>query len=547
MAQKYILAHDTGTGGDKAVLTDLQGRIVASAYEPYEVYYPRSDWAEQDPDELWRAFAATSREVIEAAAIDPAEVAGVGVSAQMFNLLPVDEQCRPVSRMLSWQDVRSVVQADRLLTPETRAFLFEHTANVPTAKDVLPKILWLKEERPDLWERTRWLFDCKEYILFKLTGVVGIDWHGASVFFLFDPHGKTWDKEVCERLGIPVEKLPPTFPPTDVIGEVTPAAAAQTGLLAGTPVVICAGDVAVAQSGSGANREGKAHLCIGTATWVGVSSATLRNDPDTPFWALNHIDPHKWVIAGEMESGGGALQWYRNLLGAEEAREARERGISTYRVLDELAASAPAGSDDLYFTPWLAGERAPVLDHYARGAFLGLSLGHTRAHLTRSVMEGVALHIRWIIEAMEHVGFAIDAMQAIGGGSASPLWTRNHRRRHGPAPERRGASPRGRRHGRRPGRRGRPGRLPGHGRRRRPDRGQAHHGAPGDRGRASTSACTRPFDASTRPWPRSTDRARPRCRRGATRGGRAASARRAPAARFSGCPKAALRRPTRDG
>ena len=423
MAQRYILAHDTGTGGDKAVLTDLQGRIVQSAYEPYEVCYPRSDWAEQDPDELWRAFAATSREVIEAAGIDPAEVAGVGVSAQMFNLLPVDEQCRPVSRMLSWQDVRSVVQADRLLTPETRAFLYEHTANVPTAKDVLPKILWLREERPDLWERTRWLFDCKEYILFKLTGVVGIDWHGASVFFLFDPHKKTWDKEVCDRLGIPIEKLPPTYPPTEVIGEVTPEAAAQTGLRAGTPVVICAGDVAVAQSGSGANREGKAHLCIGTATWVGVSSATLRNDPDTPFWALNHIDPQKWVIAGEMESGGGALQWYRNLLGAEEARAARERGISTYRVLDELAASAPAGSADLYFTPWLAGERAPVLDHYARGAFLGLSLGHTRAHLTRSVMEGVAFHIRWIIEAMEHVGFSIDAVQAIGGGSASPLWT----------------------------------------------------------------------------------------------------------------------------
>jgi xylulokinase len=423
MSKKYILAHDTGTGGDKAVLTDLEGRVVRSAYEPYEVNYPRSDWAEQDPDELWGAFATTTRRVIEESGIDPDEVAGVGISAQMFNLLPVDEECRPVTPMMSWLDVRSVRQADRVLAPDTRAFLFEHTANVPTAKDVIPKILWLKEERPDLWDRTRWLFDCKEYILYKLTGVVGIDWHGASVFFLFDPHRKTWDEEVCARLGIPVEKLPPAFPSTQVVGEVTPEAAGQTGLRPGTPVVICAGDVAVAQSGSGANREGKAHLCIGTATWVGVSSATLRNDPDTPFWALNHIDPAKWVIAGEMETGGGALQWYRNLLGADEARQAKERGISTYRVLDELAAAAPPGSDDLVFTPWLSGERAPVLDHYARGGFLGLSLGHTRAHLIRSVMEGVAYHIRWIIEAMEHVGFSIDAMQAIGGGSVSPLWT----------------------------------------------------------------------------------------------------------------------------
>jgi len=423
MSKKYILAHDTGTGGDKAVLTDLEGRVVEAAYQPYEVYYPRPDWAEQDPDELWQAFAATTREVIRKSGIDPGEVLGVGVSAQMFNLLPVDEDCRPVTRMLSWLDVRSVAQADRVLSPDTRAFLYERTANVPTAKDVVPKILWLKEERPDLWERTRWLLDCKEYILFKLTGVVGIDWHGASVFFLFNPYEKTWDEQVCARLGIPIDKLPPTHPPTQVIGEVTAGAAEQTGLQAGTPVVICAGDVAVAQSGSGANHEGKAHLCIGTATWVGVSSTTLRNDPDTPFWALNHIDPQKWVIAGEMETGGGALQWYRNLLGGEEARVARERGVSTYQVLDELAAAAPPGSDNLIFTPWLSGERAPVLDHYLRGGFVGLSLGHTRAHLTRSVMEGVAFHIRWIIEAMEHVGFDIAAMQAIGGGSASSLFT----------------------------------------------------------------------------------------------------------------------------
>jgi xylulokinase len=422
MPKQYILAHDTGTGGDKAVLTDLEGRVVASAYRPYEVYYPRPGWAEQDPDELWEAVAATTRQVLDESRVRPDEVIGVGISAQMFNLLPVDEDCRPVTRMLSWLDVRSVRQADRVLEPATRSLIFDHTANVPTAKDVIPKILWLKEERPDLWERTRWLLDCKEYIVFKLTGQVAIDWHGASVFFLFDPHEKTWDAEVCERLGIPVEKLPPAYPSTHVIGEVSPEAARLTGLLPGTPVVLCAGDVAVAQSGSGANREGKAHLCIGTATWVGVSSATLRNDPERPFWALNHIDPAKWVIAGEMETGGGSLQWYRDLFAGDEVRVAEKRGVGTYQVLDELAEQVPAGSDGLVFTPWLSGERAPVLDHYARGGFLGLSLGHNRGHLARSVMEGVAYHVRWIIQAMEDVGFAIGDLQAIGGGSVGAVW-----------------------------------------------------------------------------------------------------------------------------
>jgi xylulokinase len=423
MKSQYILAHDTGTGGDKAVLTDLQGHVVASAYQPYEIYTPRPDWAEQDPEELWSAVVATTCQVIQQAGIAPGEILGVGISAQMFNLLPVDERCRPVTRMLSWLDVRSVEQADRVLAGDTPRFLFDHTANIPTAKDIVPKILWLKEARPDLWQRTRWLFDCKEYILFRLTGQVGIDWHGASVFFLFNAQHKTWDSEVCERLGIPLEKLPPAYPCTQVLGEVTPEAAQATGLLAGTPVVICAGDVAVAQTGSGANRDGRSHLCIGTATWVGVSTSSLRNDPHKPFWALNHIDPLKWMVAGEMETGGGALQWYRKLFAQEEARLAKERGVSTYQVLDELAASAPPGSNKLFFTPWLSGERAPVLDHYARGGFLGLSLGHTRADLARAVMEGVAYHVRWIIEAMQVTGFPIAEMQAIGGGSASPVWT----------------------------------------------------------------------------------------------------------------------------
>ena len=150
--------------------------------------------------------------MLEKSGIDPADVAGVGVSAQMFNLLPVDEACRPVTRMLSWLDVRSVEQADRIAGDEMHAFLFDHTVNVPTAKDIIPKILWLRDKRPDLWDRTRWLLDCKEYILFKLTGQIGIDWHGASVFFLFDPHRKVWDEEVCARLGIPVDKLPPAWP-----------------------------------------------------------------------------------------------------------------------------------------------------------------------------------------------------------------------------------------------------------------------------------------------------------------------------------------------
>jgi xylulokinase len=187
-------------------------------------------------------------------------------------------------------------------------------------------------------------------------------------------------------------------------------------------VVICAGDVAVAQAGAGANQEGKVHLCIGTATWVGISTSTFRNDPEKPFWGLNHIDPDKYIIAGEMETGGGALMWFRDVVCQEEQRQALAAGKSSYDLLTVMAGSVPPGSDKLIFLPWLSGERAPVLDHYARGGYIGLTMSHNKTHMTRAVMEGVAYHLRWICEAMEKTGFVINSFNGIGGGCNSPVW-----------------------------------------------------------------------------------------------------------------------------
>jgi xylulokinase len=347
----------------------------------------------------------------------------VGISAQMFNLLPVDEACRPITPLLSWLDTRSIKQADRIWDGDTARILFDNTGNIPTAKDIIPKVLWLKEEHPELWDKTYKLLDCKEYILYRLIGKIVTDWHGASVYFLFDPQKKAWSSEACHRLGIPMDKLPEAHPCTEVIGEVTSEAAKQTGLAAGTPVVACAGDVAVAQTGSGANAAGKAHLCVGTATWLGVSCATFINDPQRPLWGLNHIDPGKWIIAGEMETGGGALMWFRDVFCQDEIRQAKVEGVSAYELLSRMADQVEPGSDRLLFGPWLSGERAPVLDHYARGAFVGLSMGHTKSHLIRAVMEGVGYHIRWICQSMEGLGLPIGQINAIGGGSTSPTWT----------------------------------------------------------------------------------------------------------------------------
>jgi xylulokinase len=372
---------------------------------------------------LWRTCATTTRQVIERAGVDPEDILGVGISAQMFNLLPVDDACRPLTPLLSWLDVRSIKQADRIWEGDTARMLYDHTGNIPTAKDIIPKALWLKEERPEVWDKTFKLLDCKEYILYQLTGKIVTDWHGASVYFLFDPQRRAWSREACDELGIPIDKLPEAHPCTEVIGVVTPEAAEHTGLAPGTPVVVCAGDVAVAQTGSGANAAGKAHLCVGTATWLGVSSTTFVNNPHRPLWGLSHIDPSKWIIAGEMETGGGALMWFRDVFCQDEIRQAKVEGVSAYELLSRKAAQVEPGSDRLLFAPWLSGERAPVLDHYARGAFVGLSMSHTKSHLIRAVMEGVAFHIRWICQSMEELGLSIGQVNAIGGGSTSATWT----------------------------------------------------------------------------------------------------------------------------
>lgn len=188
--KKYILAHDTGTGGNKAVLCDLRGSVLHSVYRSYKISYPQHEWVEQDPDELWETVAATSLQLIHESGIEPKAIMGVGISAQMWNTLPVDEKGLPLTPMLSWLDLRSVKQADRINTGDMPAFIYKHTGNIPTAKDCIPKTLWLKEERPEIWEQTAYILDCKEYILFKLIGKIAIDWVGASVYFLFNPFTK---------------------------------------------------------------------------------------------------------------------------------------------------------------------------------------------------------------------------------------------------------------------------------------------------------------------------------------------------------------------
>ncbi len=423
MTRRYIIAHDVGTGGDKAILADVRGRVITSSYQPYDVTFPSHGAAEQDPDMLWLAVVHTTRDLLSSSGIDPRDIIGIGISAQAFNLLPVDEKGQPVMNMIGWMDLRCSRQAEHLLKTVDTDLLYQGTGNLPRAKDVIPKILWLKEERPDLWKRTHLLINCKEYIIHKLTGKYAMDWHSASIFFLFDSKNKTWSRQACEALGIPHQMLPQTFPSSTRIGDVTNAAAQEIGLKEGTPVILCPADIAAAQLGCGAAKDQYASLSLGTGGWVCVSSNHFHNSAEQPFWALGHIDPEMWIIGAGMDTAGGGLVWLRQVLFHERAQQGGGSGADLYQFINQAAASIAPGPCGLFFIPWIYGERGHMgLDHYLRGAFIGLDMEHGRGMMARAVMEGTAYQFRWMIESLEEVGLTIHELKLIGGGSSSPVW-----------------------------------------------------------------------------------------------------------------------------
>ena len=413
-ASRFVLGHDVGTSGDKAVLCDLEGHTVASAYQAYPLSRPRSGWAEQDPDALVAAVHATSRQLVEEAGLGAGDILGIGVSAQMFNVIAVDAAGEPLSPLLSWLDARSTQQADRISERLGFDQQFERFGNVFTAKDIVPKILWLQDEMPDAWQRAAAFLDCKDYLNARLTGEVATDHAGASAYFLYDVVKRQWDREAARDLGIPLERLPGVRPATVALAGLGSAAARVMGIAAGTPVVVSAGDVPAGQVGAGAARPGEAHLSLGTASYYGITVDEPLRDPGRRLGVLCHMDPTRWLLWAEMETGGGALSWWREVLGGL-GRSGGGEPVTAGEV-DRLASTVTPEETDVLFAPWLSGERVPLWDHHARGAFVGLGLHHRAGHLTRAVMEGVAYHLRWVLEYAEAFGVTVGEIRVIGGG-----------------------------------------------------------------------------------------------------------------------------------
>lgn len=407
----YFLGIDVGTTGAKAVLINQEGRVVSSASVEYPLYNPYPGWSEQNPEDWWQATVSAIREVIAQAGIRPSLVAGVGLSGQMHGsvfLGPHNEVIRPA---ILWNDQRTTQQCEWITQQVGAEKVRQITANPVLTGFTAPKIIWLRENEPHHYAQVHKVLLPKDYIRFRLTGVYATDVADASGTSLLNVPQRQWSEEILQALDIPRSWLPEVYESPQVTGHIHQEASGETGLPVGTPVVAGAGDQAAGAVGTGIVEPGIVSSTVGTSGVVFAFSDQPRVDPQGRVHTFCHAVPGKWHVMGVMLSAGGSLRWLRDLLDTGD-----------YHHLTQEAGKIPAGCEGLIFLPYLTGERTPHADPHARGVFFGLSLRHTRAHLVRAVLEGVAYGLRDSFEILEEMGVPMEQVRASGGGARSPLW-----------------------------------------------------------------------------------------------------------------------------
>lgn len=413
--RRHFLAFDIGTSGVKAVVVDAGGALLDSSYRGYGLQMVDGGGVEQDLDLIITSSLEAAGELL--GRVDGVAVDGISVTAQMFNLVAVDESGKPLVPMISWLDQRAEGAARALAEIVPPSAQFKRFSSVVSAKDILPKILWLRDNHPEVYADTVKLLDCKEAVVQHLTGVAVTDHAGGSAYRLFDHEARGWDSDACDAAGIDPDKLPDVRAATDVAGPLLPDIALRLGLPADIPVYVGVGDVPASQLGAGAVDPGDLHISLGTAVYFGLMMSERRVDPCHQLGALAHSDAHQWILWLEIATGGAALAWALRMLGLGGP------GQVDYSQVDQMVRDSAHDMDGLLFTPWLSGERVPVFDDALRASFVGLSLHHGPGHVLRAVMEGVAFQMRWALQYGLDYGEAVKRIRAVGGGSMGSVWT----------------------------------------------------------------------------------------------------------------------------
>lgn len=422
MDDRLLLGIDIGTSSSKGVLVALDGQIVAEHTVPHGFDIPQPGWAEQDADAVWwHDFCVISRALIASAGIDPKRIAGVAPSAIAPTMLPLDENYRPLRPAILYGiDTRAGAEIVELTESLGEDAIFQRAGHTLSAQSVGPKALWYRRNQPELFSRTRKIVTAATYLVFRLTGRFVLDNYVAPYITpFFDVNKLAWHKDWVERV-CPLEWLPETGWSIEQAGLVTAEASAETGIPAGTPVAVGTADALAEAVAAGATANGDLMVMYGTTLFLIQTTAKYR--PHRDLWASVHLQPGAAILAAGMSTSGALLSWFRDELGADERATAEQTGANAYALLAERAAKTPAGADGLITLPYFSGERTPINDVRAKGMFFGLTLSHSRAHLYRSCLEGIAYGLRHNIEAMGEVDAVPQRLIAIGGGVQDALW-----------------------------------------------------------------------------------------------------------------------------
>ncbi len=410
---EYFIGIDSSTTATKAILINETGNVLGVASSEYSYETPHPLWSEQSPSLWWDGTVESIRAVLANTGVDPLQVGGIGLTGQMHGLVLLDELGNVLRPAILWNDQRTQSQCDEIHRIVGTEKFIQITGNIALTGFTAPKILWVKENEPEIFARAKHVLLPKDYVRYKLTGEYAIDKADGAGTVLFDLKKRDWSDEVLAALDIPRPWMPPTFEGPAFTGYVTEEAAALTGLKVGTPVAAGGGDQAAAAVGTGAVRTGVVSISLGTSGVVFATTDGPTIEPEGRLHAFCHSVPGKWHLMGVMLSAAGSLRWHRDTFAPG----------TTYDDLLAPVESIPAGSDGLLFLPYLTGERTPHPDPLARGAFVGLTVRHGLAHLTRAVLEGVSFGLRDSFELMKSAGLEnATQVRVTGGGARSPLW-----------------------------------------------------------------------------------------------------------------------------
>jgi len=419
----YLLGVDIGTTGARALLISERGEVVGGATEEYPLSTPRPQWAEQNPVDWWDGAVQAIHRLLAEVRIRPSEIKGVGLSGQMHGVVLLDDASQVLRPSIIWADQRSQAQCDWITDRIGAERLIERTSNPALTGFSAPKLLWVRDNEPRVFEKARKFLLPKDYIRFRLTGEFASEVSDASGTSLFDVRNRRWAWDVVDDLGIDRGLLPRVHESPEVTGRLTAEAAKATGLPQGLPVVGGGGDQAAGAVGNGIVETGIVSSTIGTSGVVFAFTDEPKLDPKGRMQTFCHAVPGKWHVMGVTQGAGLSLRWFRDNFSATEMAVAGRTGIDAYELLAREAEKAPAGCEGLLWLPYLMGERAPVLDPEARGVLFGVTARHDRRMVVRAVMEGVAYSLRDSLEIMRgEMNIPVSQVRASGGGARSRLW-----------------------------------------------------------------------------------------------------------------------------